>query len=117
MTTTTGTPTDVPPTAVTFASYFITARHHGPAVLSRSVAESTPLEHDGISSRQDKALDLPRPLNGNEAIFLAHLSIILISSSILKPAEMAKRTIFCRFDSDFVRERTATCAGPHTLRS
>jgi hypothetical protein len=40
------------------------------AALSRvGWEESTPLEHDQISS-QDKALDLPRPLNGNEASFL-----------------------------------------------
>jgi alpha-mannosidase len=36
--------------------------------------ESTPLEQDQIR-RQDKALDLPRPLNGNEASFLKRSSV------------------------------------------
>jgi hypothetical protein len=41
------------------------------AALSRmGWEESTPLEQDQIRS-QDKALDLPRPLNGNEASLLA----------------------------------------------
>jgi alpha-mannosidase len=40
------------------------------AALSRmGWEESTSLEHDRVSS-QDKAVDLPRPLNGNEASFL-----------------------------------------------
>jgi hypothetical protein len=40
--------------------------------------ESTPLEQDQIRS-QDKAVDLLRPLNGNEASFLA-IDILTVRS-------------------------------------
>jgi len=53
--------------------------------------ESTPLEQDQIRS-QDKALDLPRPLNGNEASFLTIDDPDLLLDT-WKPAEDGKGTI------------------------
>ena len=62
------------------------------AALSRmGWEESTPLEHDQISS-QDKALDLPRPLNGNEASFLTIDDPDLLLDT-WKPAEDGNGTI------------------------
>jgi len=53
--------------------------------------ESTPLEQDQIRS-QDRALDLPRPLNGNEASFLSIDDPDLVLDT-WKPAEDGKGTI------------------------
>ena len=53
--------------------------------------ESTPPEQDQIRS-QDKALDLPRPLNGNEASFLTIDDPDLLLDT-WKPAEDGKGTI------------------------
>jgi alpha-mannosidase len=61
--------------------------------------ESTPLEHDEIHS-QDKALDLPRPLNGNEASFLTIDDPDLLLDT-WKPAEDGNGTIL-RFISKIV---------------
>jgi alpha-mannosidase len=62
------------------------------AALSRmGWEESTPLEDDQISS-QDKALDLPRPLNGNQASFLTIDDPDLLLDT-WKPAEDGKGTI------------------------
>jgi alpha-mannosidase len=73
--------------------YIITsATRTDPAVLSRmGWEESTPLEHDQIRS-QDKALDLPRPLNGYEASFLTIDDPDLLLDT-WKPAEDGKGTI------------------------
>ena len=53
--------------------------------------ESTPLEQNQIRS-QDKALDLPRPLNGNEASFLTIDDPNLLLNT-WKPAEDDQGTI------------------------
>jgi hypothetical protein len=67
------------------------------AALSRiGWQESTPLEHDEIRS-QDKALDLPRPLNGNEASFLTVDDPDLLLET-WKPAEDGKGTILRLID-------------------
>jgi alpha-mannosidase len=62
------------------------------AALSRmGWEESTPLEQDQVRS-QDKALDLPRPLNGNEASFLTIDDPDLLLDT-WKPAEDGNGTI------------------------
>ena len=73
--------------------YIITsATRTDPAALSRmGWEESTPLEHDQIGS-QDKALDLPRPLNGNAASFLTIDDPDLLLDT-WKPAEDGNGTI------------------------
>jgi alpha-mannosidase len=73
--------------------YVITsATHTDAAALSRmGWEESTPLEQDQIRS-QDKALDQPRPLNGNEASFLAIDDPNLLLDT-WKPAEDGNGTI------------------------
>jgi alpha-mannosidase len=53
--------------------------------------ESTPLEQNQVRS-QDKALDLPRPLNGNEASFLTIDDPNLLLDT-WKPAEDGQGTI------------------------
>jgi len=80
------------------------------AVLSRmGWQESTPLEHDEIRS-QDKALDLPRPLNGNEASFLTVDDPDLLLDT-WKPAEDGKGTIL-RFIDLGSEPRTVTIRTP-----
>ena len=73
--------------------YFITsAARTDAAALSRlGWEESTPLEQDQIRS-QDKALDLPRPLNGNEGCFLTIDDPNLLLDT-WKPAEDGNGTI------------------------
>lgn len=73
--------------------YVITsaARTDAAALSRMGWKESTPLEHDQISS-QDKALDLPRPLSGNEASFLTIDDPDLLLDT-WKPAEDGKGTI------------------------
>jgi alpha-mannosidase len=73
--------------------YVITsaARTDAAALSRMGWEESTPLEHDQISS-QDKALDLPRPLNGNEASFLTIDDPDLLLDT-WKPAEDGNGTI------------------------
>jgi alpha-mannosidase len=91
--------------------YIITsATRTDPAVLSRmGWEESTPLEHDQIRS-QDKALDLPRPLNGNEASFLTIDDPDLLLDT-WKPAEDGKGTIL-RFIDLGGEPRTVTIHTP-----
>jgi alpha-mannosidase len=80
------------------------------AALSRvGWEESTPLEHDQISS-QDKALDLPRPLNGNEASFLTTEDANLLLDT-WKPAEDGNGTIL-RFIDLGGEPRTVTVHVP-----
>ena len=71
--------------------------------------ESTPLEHDEIRS-QDKALALPRPLNGNEASFLTIDDPDLLLDT-WKPAEDGKGTIL-RFIDLGGEPRTVTIHTP-----
>jgi alpha-mannosidase len=80
------------------------------AALSRmGWEESTPLEHDQIRS-QDKALDLPRPLNGNAASFLTIDDPDLLLDT-WKPAEDGKGTIL-RFIDLGGEPRTVTIHTP-----
>jgi alpha-mannosidase len=58
--------------------------------------ESTPLEQDQIRS-QDKALDLPRPLDGNQASFLSIEDPDLLLDT-WKPAEDGNGTILRLID-------------------
>jgi hypothetical protein len=62
--------------------------------------ESTPLEQDQIRS-QDRALDLPRPLNGNEASFLTidDPDLILCRRDIPPAPQRKKATSW----KDFIR--------------
>ncbi len=78
--------------------YVITsAARTDPAALSRmGWKEATPLEYDQIRS-QDKALDLPRPLNGNEASFLTFDDPDLLLDT-WKPAEDGQGTILRLID-------------------
>ena len=71
--------------------------------------ESTPLEQDQIRS-QDKALDLPRPLNGDEASFLTIDDPDLLLDT-WKPAEDGKGTIL-RFIDLGGEPRTVTIHTP-----
>jgi alpha-mannosidase len=71
--------------------------------------ESTPPEQDQIRS-QDKALDLPRPLNGNEASFLTIDDPDLLLDT-WKPAEDGKGTIL-RFIDLGGEPRTVTIHTP-----
>jgi alpha-mannosidase len=73
--------------------YVITSAPRTDAALLSRIGwqEFTPLEHDEIRS-QDKALDLPRPLNGNEASFLSIDDPDLLLDT-WKPAEDGKGTI------------------------
>src|SRR4029077_17487381 len=91
--------------------YLITsATRADPTVLSRlGWQESTPLEHDEIRS-QDKALDLPRPLNGNEASFLTIDDLNLLLDT-WKPVEDGKGTIL-RFIDLGSESRTVTIHTP-----
>ncbi len=91
--------------------YVITsASHTDAAALSRmGWEESTPLEQDQISS-QDKALDLPRPLNGNEASFLTIDDPDLLLDT-WKPAEDGNGTIL-RFIDLGGAPRTVTIHTP-----
>ena len=80
------------------------------AALSRmGWEESTPLEQDQIRS-QDKALDLPRPLNGNEASFLTVDDPDLVLDT-WKPAEDGNGTIL-RFIDLGGEPRTVTIHAP-----
>src|ERR1700740_1744835 len=80
------------------------------AALSRmGWEESTPLEQDQIRS-QDRALDLPRPLNGNEASFLTIDDPGLLLDT-WKPAEDGKGTIL-RFIDLGGEPRTVTVHTP-----
>lgn len=91
--------------------YVITsaARTDAAALSRMGWEESTPLEHDQVSS-QDKALDLPRALSGNEASFL-----IIDDADLLldtwKPAEDGKGTIL-RFIDLGGEPRTVTIHAP-----
>jgi alpha-mannosidase len=78
--------------------YIITsANRTDAAALSRmGWEESTPLEYDQIRS-QDKALDLPRPLSGNEASFLSIDDPDLLLDA-WKPAEDGRGTILRLID-------------------
>jgi len=91
--------------------YVITsATHTDGAALSRmGWEESTPLEQDQIRS-QDKALDLPRPLNGNAASFLAIDDPDLLLNT-WKPAEDGNGTIL-RFIDLGGEPRTVTIHSP-----
>lgn len=73
--------------------YVITsAGQTNPAALSRmGWEEATPLEHDEIRA-QDKALDLPRPLDGNQASFLS-IDDADVLLDTWKPAEDGNGTI------------------------
>jgi len=71
--------------------------------------ESTPLEQDQIRS-QDKSLDLPRPLNGNEASFLT-IDDPDLPLDTWKPAEDGKGTIL-RFIDLGGEPRTVTIHTP-----
>jgi alpha-mannosidase len=76
------------------------------AALSRmGWEESTPLEQDQIRS-QDKALDLPRPLNGNEASFLTIDDPDLLLDT-WKPPEDGKGTILRFIDLGGERDSCA----------
>jgi len=80
------------------------------AALSRmGWEESTPLEQDQIRS-QDKALDLPRPLNGDEASFLTIDDPNLLLDT-WKPAEDGKGTIL-RFIDLGAEPRSVTIHTP-----
>jgi alpha-mannosidase len=79
-------------------------------VLSRmGWEEATPLEQDQIRP-QDKALDLPRPLNGNEASFLSIDDPSLLLDT-WKPAEDGNGTIL-RFIDLGGGPRTVTIHAP-----
>ena len=80
------------------------------AALSRmGWEESTPLEQNQVRS-QDKALDLPRPLNGNEASFLTIDDPNLLLNT-WKPAEDDQGTIL-RFIDLGGEPRTVTIHTP-----
>ena len=80
------------------------------AALSRmGWEESTPLEQDQIRS-QDKALDLPRPLNGDETSFLTIDDPDLLLDT-WKPAEDGKGTIL-RFIDLGAEPRSVTIHTP-----
>jgi alpha-mannosidase len=80
------------------------------AALSRmGWEESTPLEQDQIRS-QDKALDLPRPLNGDEASFLTIDDPDLLLDT-WKPAEDGNGTIL-RFIDLGAEPRSVTIHTP-----
>ncbi|MGA8090726.1 MAG: polysaccharide lyase family protein [Terracidiphilus sp.] len=78
--------------------YVITsAAQTDPAALSRVAwEEATPLEKDQIRS-QDKALDLPRPLNGNEGSFISIDDADLLLDT-WKPAEDGNGTVLRLID-------------------
>jgi hypothetical protein len=73
--------------------YVITSAAHtdAPALSRMAWEESTPMEQDQIRS-QDKALDLPRPLNGNQDSFLSINDPDLLLDT-WKPAEDGNGTI------------------------
>jgi alpha-mannosidase len=73
--------------------YVITSAAHtdAPALSRVAWEESTPMEQDQIRS-QDKALDLPRPLNGNQDSFLSIDDPDLLLDT-WKPAEDGNGTI------------------------
>jgi alpha-mannosidase len=73
------------------------------------VGKATPLEQDQIRS-QDKALDQPRPLNGNEASFLTIDDPNLFLDT-WKPAEDGNGTIL-RFIDLGGEPRTVTIHSP-----
>ena len=91
--------------------YVITsAAQTDPAALSRlGWEEATPLEQDQIRS-QDKALDLPRPLDGNQASFVTVDDPDLLLDT-WKPAEDGDGTIL-RFLDLGGAERTVTVTTP-----
>jgi hypothetical protein len=67
-----------------------------PALSRMAWEESTPMEQDQIRS-QDKALDLPRPLNGNQGSFLSIDDPDLLLDT-WKPAEDGNGTILRLID-------------------
>jgi alpha-mannosidase len=67
-----------------------------PALSRMAWEESTPMEEDQIRS-QDKALDLPRPLNGNQGSFLSIDDPDLLLDT-WKPAEDGNGTILRLID-------------------
>ena len=73
--------------------YIVTSAAHtdAPALSRMAWEEGTPLEEDQIRS-QDKALDLPRPLNGNQGSFLSVDDSDLLLDT-WKPAEDGNGTI------------------------
>jgi alpha-mannosidase len=91
--------------------YVVTsAAETDPPTLSRMAwEEMTPLEHDQIRS-QDKALDLPRPLDGNQGSFLSIDDPDLLLDT-WKPAEDGKGTIL-RFIDLGGQSRTVTIHVP-----
>lgn len=80
-----------------------------PALSRMAWEEMTPMETDQIRS-QDKALDLPRPLNGNESSFLSVEDPDLLLDT-WKPAEDGNGTVL-RFIDLGGRPRTVTVDVP-----
>lgn len=78
--------------------YIITSATHtdAPALSRMGWEEATPLEEDQITS-QDKALNLPRPLNGDEGSFLT-VSDPDVLVDTWKPAEDGQGTILRLID-------------------
>lgn len=91
--------------------YVVTsAASTNPAALSRmGWEEATPLEEDEIRS-QDKALDLPRPLDGKEASFMTVDDLDLLLET-WKPAEDGDGTI-ARFLDLGGKPRAVTVSTP-----
>jgi alpha-mannosidase len=91
--------------------YVITSATHtdAPALSRRGWEEETPLEENQITS-QDKALDLPRPLDGNQGSFLSVGDPDLLLDT-WKPAEDGHGTIMRLIDLGGAA-RTVTIATP-----
>jgi alpha-mannosidase len=80
-----------------------------PALSRMAWEETTPMEVDQIRS-QDKALDLPRPLDGNQSSFIAVEDLDLLLDT-WKPAEDGNGTILRLIDLGG-QPRTATISVP-----
>ncbi|HUY82626.1 MAG TPA: polysaccharide lyase family protein [Acidobacteriaceae bacterium] len=91
--------------------YIITSAAHtnAPALSRTGWEEATPLEEDQITS-QDKALDLPRPLDGNQGSFLSVNDPDLLLDT-WKPAEDGRGTILRLIDLGGAA-RTVTISTP-----
>lgn len=91
--------------------YIVTSATHtdAPALSRMGWEEETPLEKDEIRS-QDKALDLPRPLNGAQGSFLSIDDPDLLLDT-WKPAEDGQGTILRLIDLGGMA-RTATITTP-----
>lgn len=86
-------------------------RRNLPAVLSRKGWEEfTPLEKNEITP-QDKALDLPRPLDGNQASFL-QIDDPDVLLETWKPAEGGHGTILRLLEFGGKNSRRVTIATP-----